>query len=200
MTFTRFGAAIVLATVASLAGAQGAATPAKKELVAKVLKLQQGAIEGIGNQIAMQTTQQLMGGTAATLERMPADKREAVSKELQAELRKFYDDIAPTLRAAALKLAPETMGTAMEERFSEDELKAVIAWLESPASKKLQQASAELPPLLVQKIVAETRGSIEPKIQALQVSVGKKLGLSAPAAAASAAAPAAKPAASVAKK
>ncbi|OYU41945.1 MAG: hypothetical protein CFE44_26850, partial [Burkholderiales bacterium PBB4] len=59
---------LMLAAVASLSlsGAvmaqSAASTPAKKELVAKVLLLQQPAIEGLATQLAQQPAAQLMQG------------------------------------------------------------------------------------------------------------------------------------------
>lgn len=204
MTLIRTGAAIALAALTALASAQNAApSQAKKDLVAKLMQLQQAAIESIGDRLAQQTSQQLLVAASRSLDHVPADKREAAVKSVQADVRKFYDDIAPTLRAAAWKLAPGTLGPALEERFSEDELKTVVAWLESSASRKFQQTSNEVVPALAQKLVAETRASIEPRIQAVQASIAKDLGLPPPAAApasAPAQPPAARPAASGAKK
>jgi hypothetical protein len=67
-----------------------------------------------------------------------------------------------------------------EERYSEDELKVVIAWLESPVSKKFQQIGAEIENSLAQKVMADTRGTVEPRLRALQTSVAKRLGIAPP--------------------
>ena len=132
------------------------------------------------------------------MSRVAPEKREALGAELQAEVRKFYDDIAPVLRAAAVKNAPGTIGTALEEKFSEDELKVLIGWLESPVSKKYQQVTAELQQALGQKLVAETRPQVEPKLKALEGVMGSKLraAIGEPAGAASGAAKPAAPRAS----
>lgn len=184
-----------LAGAASLSFAQGTASPAKKELVQKVLQLQQPGIEGIGNQLANQTATQVMQVTGQALARVPADKREALGAELQAEVRKFYDETSALLRERALKVAPSTVGTSLEEKFSEDELKVLITWLESPVNRKFQQVAGEMQQGLAQKVVADTRAQIEPKLKALeQVLTGKlNAAAGAPANGASkAAAPAAK--------
>jgi hypothetical protein len=179
-----------LACAASLSGAQTAASPAKKELVQKVLQLQQGGLEALGSTIASQTANQLMQVVGQALQRVPADKREALANESQAEVRKFFDEVAPVLRDRAVKLGPTVIGPALEEKFTEDELKTLIAWLESSANKKFQQISGELQQTLGQKVVADTRPVVEPKLKALEQSLTKKLGLPAPgAAAASAPAP-----------
>mgnify|MGYP003336042652 CR=1 FL=1 len=86
----------------------------------------------------------------------------------------------------------------IEERFSEDELKAVIAFLESPASKKYREFGSQLPPALTEKLVAETRATVDPKLKTLEQTLQTKLraAVGAPASApAASAAPAAKPAA-----
>lgn len=173
--FTRLACAALLSTVAAAAMAQGAASPAKKDLVQKVLTLQQAGIEGIGNQVANQTATQVLQVAGQAMARVPADKRDALGAELQAEVRKFFDDVAPILRASAVKNAPSTIGAALEERFSEDELKVLIGWLESPVSVKYQQMTAELQQALGQKLVAETRPQVEPKLKALEGVLGSKL-------------------------
>ena len=193
----RLACTALLSTVAVAAMAQGAVSPAKKELVQKVLALQQAGIESVGAGLANQTASQLLQMAGQALASVPADKREALGAELQAEVKKFFDDVAPVLRASAWKNAPGTIGTALEEKFSEDELKVLIAWFESPVSKKYQQLSPELQQNLGQKLVAETRTQIEPKLKALEQVLGNKLRAAAgePAAAASGPAKSAAPAA-----
>jgi uncharacterized protein len=196
--FARLACAALLSTVAAAAMAQGAASPAKKDLVQKVLTLQQPGIEGIGNALANQTATQVLQVAGQAMARVPPEKREALGAELQAEVRKFFEDIAPVLRASAVKNAPGTIGTALEEKFSEDELKVLIGWLESPVSKKYQQVSAELQQALGQKLVTETRPQVEPKLKALEGVLGNKLraAVGEPAGAASGAAKPASPRAS----
>jgi hypothetical protein len=178
MLTTRLARAALISTLAGAAAlcqAQTTSTPAKQALVQKALQLQQPGIEGIGNALANQTANQVMQVTGQALSRLPADKREVVAGELQTEVRKFYDEIAPVLRAAAVKLAPSTIGTALEEKFSEDELKVLVAWLESPVNRKYQQFAGETQQVLGQKLVADTRTQIEPRLKALEQVIGGKL-------------------------
>jgi hypothetical protein len=175
---------MTLLALALAAGAVQAQT--KKELIAKVVQLHQQGIENIGRVIAGQTSQQMLQAAAQAMPRVPADKREAVGKEIQDEVKKFYDEVEPMLKKRAVELAPAVVGAAYEEKFSEDELKVVIAWLESPVSRKYSQVDREQGNALAEKVVADTRPTIEPKIKALEASVGKKLGVPAVGAAASA--------------
>jgi uncharacterized protein len=205
MTFVRLLATAALAGAASLALAQGTVSPAKQALVQKALQLQQPAFEGMGNALANQTASQLMQLAGQALARVPADKREALGAELQADVRKFFDEIAPVLRAAAVKHAPSTVGAALEEKFSEDELKVLIAWLESPVNRKYAQLVNETQQALGQKLMAETRPQIEPKLKALEQQMGARLSAAGgsaqtPASAPKGVASASKPAASSPKK
>lgn len=209
MTFFRpLAQAITLALIAGSAGpalaqqaASGAATtaaassPAKKELVAKVLKLQQGGFENIGAALIGEPAQMLLQGAGRALGQQPADKREALGKDIQAEVKKFFDANAPFMRERAVKLAATTIGPLLEEKFSEDELKTLVAWLESPVSQKFSEIVPQSQQLLSQKVVEDTRSSIEPKLKALEQSVAKKLGLPAQGAQGGAPAAGAKPAA-----
>ena len=184
--------AAALATApAALAQTGGTSSPTKKELVQKALQLQAGGIESIGTQLAGQTAQQVLGAVGQALGRVPADKRELLATEIQADVKKFYEEIAPTLRTNALKLAPSTLGAAIEDKLNEDELKTLVAWLESPVSRKYQQLTIEVHQGLAQKLVADSRSAIDPKLKALEQTISRRLGPAAGTAPAAPAAPAA---------
>ena len=196
LTFGRARAALIttaLTVAAGLCLAQSAsapASPAKQALVQKALQLQQSGIENIGNALANQTAQQVMQVAGQALNRLPAESRQAVGTELQADVRKFHDEIAPVLRASAVKLAPSTIGTALEEKLSEDELKVLIAWLESPVNRKYAVIAGEAQQALGQKLVTDTRTQIEPKLKLLEQSMGARLNTAGAGGAASGTAPA----------
>lgn len=165
----------VAAPPAAPAAAAVASSPAKKELVKKALQLQQAGIESVGVAMASQAAGQLLQIATPAITRLPEDKRQGVATELQAEVRKFQGEVTPILRASATKWAPSTLGTALEEKLTEDELKTLIAWLESPVSRKYQQLSGGAQQALTQKVVAETRPQVEPKLKALEQAMMAKL-------------------------
>ena len=216
MTFVTWMARAALITTlagtASVACAQigttapAPASPAKKELVQKLLTLQQSGFEGLARSLAEQSIAQLAQQASAVLQtRVPPEQREALAKDVQAEFVKYGDDVGPVLRDRVLKLAPGVVGPVLEEKFNDDELKQVIAALESPGFRKYMQLTPELQRALGQKLVADTQAQVEPKLKALEQSVSKKFsaagaGASAPAAGPATPAPAAKPAASGAPK
>lgn len=175
-------AVVVLLATTGLAQAQTAVnSAAKNELVTKILQLQRPAIEGIATVLAQQPAQQMMQGASVALQsRVAPDKREAVAKEIQADLKKYSDEVVPLLRERAVKMAPTTIGTLLEEKFTEDELRQLIAIMESPVNKKFSQMNGELQKSLGEKLVAETRSIVEPKVKALDATIGKRLGMTPP--------------------
>ena len=126
-----------------------------------------------------------MQQAGAALQRLPAERREAVALDIQADMRKYAEETVPLVRERAIKLTPSTIGALLEERFTEDELKQIIGILESPVNRKFQAAAPDMQRALGEKLVAEVRPLVEPKLRALDQSVGKRLGLT-PAGAASA--------------
>ncbi len=168
--------AIALVLLGSAAFAQTTAT--KKELVAKVLQVQQPGIEALGRALAEQPAAILMQRAGSVMQtRTPPDKREAIARDIQADVKKYADDVMPLMRERSAKLAPSTIGTLLDERFTEDELRQLIAILESPVNRKFQQMGGEMQKALSDKLVAETKGLMEPKIKALELSISARLGL-----------------------
>jgi hypothetical protein len=153
---------------------------AKKELVARVLKLQQPGIETMGRSLAEQPAQQVMTQARAALQRVPAEKRDALAKEIEGDIRKYVDEAVPIVRDRAVQLAPSTLGPLLEQRFTEDELRQIIAMLESPVNAKYQAMAGEMQRTLGEKLIAETRSAVEPKAQAMQKSVGNRLNAAVP--------------------
>lgn len=179
-----------LALLAGLALAQGPApsSAAKKDLVAKLLKLQQPGVEQLARTLAEQPAQRLILSvqSSGVLQRVPADKREALGRELDADLRKYLDEAVPLLRERALALAPSTIGPVLEERLNEDELRQLATLLGSPVLTKYQSLLPEMQRALGEKLVADSKSQIDPKLQALQKAVNDKLAAAAGAPAGSA--------------
>ncbi len=179
---------LVLALVsAGVVQAQAQAVGGKKELVAKVLQLQQPGIEQMARTMAQQPAAMMMQQVAPVIQRLPPERRDALARDIEADVRKYAEDAVPLVTERALKLAPSTIGALLEERFTEDELKQIIAMLESPVNRKFQGMGGDMQRAITEKLVAETKPQIEPKLRALEQVVSKRLA-SAQASAASAAA------------
>lgn len=188
-----------LLAIALLALAPAVHAQTKKELAAKVVQLQQPAVEALAAGIARDTAARMMDAAGQALGNVPADKREALAKQVQADIKAFYDDVQVKLHDSAVKNAPATLGPMLEEKFTEDELKQIATWLESPAAKKYQQLGGEMQTQMSRKLIEDTKPAVEPKLKTLEQTLQKRFAQAAPAGAASAPA-GAKPASAPAKK
>ena len=198
--------ALALLAGATLAHAQSASAPAaapvsaaKKELVAKAIALQAPILEAMARELIMRPVMQMGQAAGQALQNVPQDKRESAAKTIDADIRKFVDEAVPLLRDRANKVAPATLGPILEEKMSEDELKQLVAWLDSGAAKKYQQIGGDLQQAMQQKLLAEASPLLTPKLQTLEQKVRVTLGVPPPGSAASGAG-AAKPAAKAASK
>ena len=190
---------VVVALLALASGAQAQTSAAKKELIAKLLLLQQPAIETLARSLAERPAAMLMQQAGMALQtRVAPEKREAIGKEMQADTKKYLDEAVPLVSERAVKLAPSTIGTLLEEKFTEDEIRQIIAIVESPVNKKFTELGGQMQQALGEKLIAETQDMIEPKVKTLELSMLKRLGL--PTTAEAAAPGAAKPAAKAPKK
>jgi hypothetical protein len=200
MTSRKLGLALALAVTAGTALAQP--SPAKKALIDKIVVLQQQVLaENLAANIVQGPLPQLMQAGRGALQQVPAEKREATAKAMDADLKKFVDENVPYLKDKISKAVPATASALLDERFSEDELKQILAWAESPVSQKFGLASVELQKAVAQKVMAEAGPTLEGRLKTLQASLAKQLGIQPqPAAASKGAAPAPKPPASAPKK
>ncbi len=182
---------VMIALLALASGAQAESTAAKKELVNRVLLLQQPAIEQTAQALAERPAAQMMQQAGMVLQsKVAADKREAVAKQIQADVKQYVDEVVPLVRARSVSLAPSTVGALLDEKFTEDELKQLIAIIESPVNRKFLQMGGDMQKALLDKLIEQTQSTIEPKIRALELAISKHLGLPAPSNAAANAKPA----------
>jgi len=176
-------ASLVLAATAAAQTAPAApASPAKKELVQRLMRIQQPDVEGFARTVVERPAAQMMREASQALQQQGAsqEKREAAGKAIEAEVRKYVDEAYPIVRERALKLAPSTIGAVYEAKMTEDELRQLIAWLESPTAKKYQALAVDLRNSFSQKLVAEMPPLLDPKLMALDGKIRTILGIAPP--------------------
>jgi hypothetical protein len=167
---------LALLTVA-LAGSTLAMAQDKATMIKQFVDQQRPGIESLARNLVEQSSAPIaQAGSQYLQTQVPPDKREAAAKAADAELKKYFDDAYPIVRDKALALAPDALTPLMEQNFSEDELRQLMAWISSPLSKKYQELNPKLQAALTEKLVTETRATIEPKMVALDSAVAKALG------------------------
>ncbi len=175
------------AAAPAAAAAAQPSSPAKKELVARILKLQQPGIETMAKNMTEQPAGQVLQQASMAMQRIPPEKREALARDIEADIRKYAEEAVPLIQQRAVRLAPSTIGTLLEDRFSEEELRQLITLLESPLNRKFQGMAGDMQRALSEKLVAESRTDIETRVRAMAQSVDKRVtsaaGVTAPASA-----------------
>lgn len=172
------GALAAHAQAPSTPAAASAASPAKKALITRILKDQQGAIEGIARSLVQQPALEVMNDARNALAaRVPKDKQDEVAKAIQADVKKYVDEAVPIAQQEATKVAPSTVGALLNDKFSEDELRQLATMIESPLYAKYQGLGDEMNKALADRIVADTRSQIEPRVRTMEESVAKRLGI-----------------------
>ncbi len=181
--------ATLLAALTTLGAAAQTAAPAasaqKQQLVDQILQAQQPGVDQLARQLVEQPAIQLLQRAAAHVRRnVAADQQQAMGQNLQADVRKYVDDAYPVVRDRARALAPSTIGPLLAEKLTEAELQEVLAVFKSEAWRKFQTLAPQMQQTLGEKLVADVKPKIEPRLKALDLAMGKRLGLT-PAAGAS---------------
>jgi len=166
---------VLLALSAACAGAYAApAAPSKQALVDQVLKLWNP--DNIGQSMlqvpvadAVQQARAMLQGRAAP------EKRDAAMVDIVNEAKAFMADATPITKASADKLIQSKIAPLLAERFSDEELRQLIAILESPVKKKFETMLPEMQKTLGEGVATDTRAVIDPKLQGLKEKIGLRL-------------------------
>lgn len=176
MTFKQSLWTTLLASTLSLTAVAAQAAETKKELVQKLMAVQQASLESTAKGLAETPARQLVAAAQPILaQAVPPEKREATAKALDVEIKKYLDAALPVVRTVTIKASQTIVGPMFEEKFSEDELRQLVTMLDSPVLKKYQTLLPELSKSLIDKVVEDARPQVDPKLQATQEAIRKIL-------------------------
>ena len=168
---------LALLTAALAGSSMAAMAQDKATLIKQFIDVQRPGIESLARGLIEQSSAPIaQAGSQYLQTQVPEAKRESAAKAADAELKKYFDESYPIVRDKAVQLAPAALSPILEQNFSEEELKQLLAWINSPLSKKYQDLNPKMQTALTEKLVAETRATIEPKMRALDENVAKALG------------------------
>lgn len=185
---------LVVALLVAAGNASAQSSAAKKELVGRLLEIQQPGLEALARGLVEQPAAMLLQQAGPILQnRVPAERREAAGKSIDSSTKRYFDEATPLVRDRAIKLAPSTIGAALEAKLSEDELRQLIAWFESPLNKKYQQMMPVAQADFTKALVADARPAMESKLKSLEQGIGSALGITTEVPAEPESRPAAKP-------
>ena len=153
-------------------------TDPKREWAVKVVSLQQGPeLDRLVDQLADSTTQQLLANWRPKLQaNVPAARLPQVTEQLNAELKKYFEDVSRVIGGKVTKVSTDALVPAYMERFTLEELKQIASFFESPAIKKYQAAAPELGSVFVTQLVEATRDDVNARMKSFDSAADKIIG------------------------
>ena len=169
---------VALCAVSTGASAQDA----KKTLATKLAQMQaksDGA--AMANQLTADAVQLPLSTWSQRLdESVPPARQKDVRDKLDVELKKFADNTHKAIEAQVGKAAETALVPLFMDKLSEDEMKTIIAYMESPAALKFQGLSADAGNAWAQKVIDATRTTVETNVKSFDAAATKIVGAPAP--------------------
>ena len=179
ITFSR--AAVVAALAfSSLAHSQASAPAApidaeKQKLIDHILTLwhpENGVVMAV-QRPASETMEK--AHIALQQSHMPADKVDKNMKDVSIDVQKYIDTATPIATASAKKHMATSVVPLLAQNFTNDELKQLIALLESPVKAKFEKVVPLVNATLGKQVQDEVGPTINKDIDAMTQAVGTKL-------------------------
>ncbi|MFO1177503.1 MAG: hypothetical protein U1E79_03670 [Ottowia sp.] len=165
---------VALCAVSTGASAQDA----KKTLATKLAQMQaksDGA--AMANQLTADAVQLPLSTWSQRLdESVPPARQKDVRDKLDVELKKFADNTHKAIEAQVGKAAETALVPLFMDKLSEDEMKTIIAYMESPAALKFQGLSADAGNAWAQKVIDATRTTVETNVKSFDAAATKIVG------------------------
>ncbi len=171
--------ALLVAAGLSVAGSAFAqATPAvpadKQALVNRVLAKM--ALDTVGLQMLQAPVAEMVRQSRVVVtSRIPADKQDAVMKDITADATRFLEQEAPPLRASTQAAVKTSVAPLLAQKFSTEELKQLAEVLESPVLAKFETLVPEMKKTVGDNVAKANAAQMQPKMTELQNRIGMRL-------------------------
>ncbi len=176
---TLCGALLLSAPLSSQAQNTPAAKPtasadSRQALVDKLLSLWR--VEDVAVVMVQRPAASAMEQARIALQgRVSQEKRDRTLKDISSDVQTYVDEATPIARDSAQRLVRPTLSPLLLAQFSDEELRQIIALLESPVKKKFEKLVPDLERALGEKVAEDSGAAINPKLQTMTQAVGLKL-------------------------
>jgi hypothetical protein len=156
-------AVLLAASLGLSTGALAQGDAGKRALAVKLAQLQQKSDGGaITEQLTASAVQPVLASWSQRLnETVPPARQKEVRDQLDVELRKFAESTHSAIEAQVGKSVEDALVPIFMDKLSEDELKTIITYFESPAAAKFQALSSDAANAWAKKVVEATRSAVE---------------------------------------
>lgn len=174
---SKFPTAVILAVAcatSTLALAQDEASTLATKLAQMQLKTDGAALADRLTAEAVQVP--LANWTQRVEQSVPPERQNEVRDQLNAELQKFAEKTHKAIEAQVGKAAQDALIPVFKEKLTEDEMKIVIAYLESAASAKFQSVALDAGNAWIEKVFEATKTSVENNIKSFDAAATRIVG------------------------
>ena len=169
--------AILLTSAVCLPVSAQAQDATRRELATRIVNLQKTQdMDTLIVQLADTANRAVVDAWLPRLNRLPAARQKSAASQLDIELKKFNDENIRLIRSRNDRISLDVLVPAYAEKFTTEELRQLITFLESPVIKKYYAANPQLANLLAQKLVDATRADVENRIKAFDAKAERIIG------------------------
>ncbi len=140
-----------------------AQSDSKRALATKLAQIQAKADSAaLAGQLTDSAVGPVLSGWSQRLdETVPPARQKDVRDKLDVELKKFAENTYKTVEAQTGKAAEAALVPIFMEKLSEDELKTIITYLESPVSAKFQALGPDATNAWAKRVIDATKPAVE---------------------------------------
>ncbi|WP_431191533.1 DUF2059 domain-containing protein [Ottowia testudinis] len=174
----RLPAAIIMVAACALSTSAVAQNDSKRALAAKLAQIQLKADgPAMAEQLTGSAVQPILANWSQRLdETVPPARQKEVRDKLDVELKKFAESTHKAIEAQVGKSAEAALVPVFMEKLSEDEMKTIITYLESPVSAKFQSLGPDATNAWAKRIVDATKSSVESGVKSFDAAAGRIVG------------------------
>jgi uncharacterized protein len=170
-------ATLVVASTAHAQSTTSAAAPdaEKQKLIDHILVLfhpENGVLQAV-QQPGVKAMQQ--SSVALQTAQVPQERKDKTMKDIGVDVQKYIDTTTPIAIASAKKFTEPAVAPLLAQNFTTEELRQVVALLESPVKAKFEKLVPQMEAAVGQRVQEDIAPQVNKNIQALTESVGTKL-------------------------
>ena len=150
----------------------------KRALAVKLAQMQQKADgDAMVEQLTGSAVQPLLAGWSQRLdETVPPARQKEVRDKLDVELKKFADSTHKVVETQTAKAAEAALVPIFMEKLTEDELKQIVAYMESPVSAKFQALGPDATNAWAKRIIDATKPQVESGAKTFEAAANRIVG------------------------
>ena len=165
---------IFAADAAQKAQTEASAPKTKQQLIQRLLELWH--VEAVGVTMLREPVDNALRQARAALQaRTTPEKRDEALKDIEGYAKELLEKLMPQVVGKAKELTKTTVVPILSEKMTEEELRQMIASLESPAKTKFEALIPEMQRALGKKLGEEQGKEIKPQMEELQQRIGKRM-------------------------